>query len=216
LSDPRIVLYQGSTPIMQNGDWEEAPQALADYFQQVGAFALPDDSRDAALYMEVEPGAYTLHVAGANGGQGISLAEIYAVEPEAVSSGLVNLSTRAQVGSGAAVLVPGFVITGDKPLRVLIRGVGPGLAAYGVTGFLPDPEIEFFSGSHSIGGNGDWEDGDVAALEAAFSQAGAFPLAAGSKDAAILLELAPGAYTAHIRSSDQDQGVALLEAFFLP
>jgi hypothetical protein len=166
--------------------------------------------------MEVEPGAYTLHVAGANGGQGISLAEIYAVEPEAVSSGLVNLSTRAQVGSGAAVLVPGFVITGDKPLRVLIRGVGPGLAAYGVTGFLPDPEIEVFSGSHSIGGNGDWEDGDVAALEAAFSQAGAFPLAAGSKDAAILLELAPGAYTAHIRSSDQDQGVALLEAFFLP
>ncbi len=156
-----------------------------------------------------------MHLAGSDGGEGIALAEIYVFQPAVAGSGLINLSARAEVGSGGRILVPGFVISGDASRRVLIRGIGPGLAQFGISNHLPDPEIEVFMGSVSIDGNSDWGDTNPAGLTAAFSEAGAFALDAGSKDAAVQMELMPGAYTAHIRSSDESLGVALLEVFFL-
>jgi len=214
LSDPEIVIYSGSNPIAANDDWEDAPEDLASYFQQVGLTALASGSKDAAAYLEFDPGVYTMHFRGANGGEGIGLAEVYVVEPAASGSGLVALSARAEVGVGARVVIPGFVITGTQPRKVLIRGVGPGLAG-SVPGYLRDPQIEVYSGANSIAFNEDWGDDSPDALIAAANEIGAGPLVDGSKDAAVLLLLAPGVYTAHIRSSDGTLGVALLELFFL-
>ncbi len=81
--------------------------------------------------------------------------------------------------------------------------------------FLPDPQIAVYSGQNWIDENEDWGDTDPQSLKGAFNEIGAGHLANGSKDAAILLELSPGVYTAHIRSSDGTIGVALLEVFFL-
>ena len=215
LRDPGIAVYSGSEPIISNGDWQEAPEELSGYFAEVGAFPLGEGSRDSAVYLEVDPGSYTMHLAGSGGGEGIALAEVYVVRPEVLGSGLVNLSARAEVGSGGRVLVPGFVISGDESRRVLIRGIGPGLAQYGISNYLPDPEIEVFFGERSVDYNQDWSDTDPERLIAAFSEAGAPLLENGSNDAALLMELPPGAYTAHIRSSDGSLGVALLEVFFL-
>ncbi len=215
LPDPALTLYQGTAPVVLNGDWREAPEELRAYFNQVGAFALADTSKDAAVLVELEPGAYTVHLADATGQQGVGLSEVYVIAPQASGSGLVNLSARAEVGSGARVLVPGFVIGGTAARRVLIRGIGPGLEPFGVTNFLPDPEIEVYAGTDSLARNLDWSDEGQALLAQAFVEAGAQQLEEGSKDAAILMELAPGAYTAHIRSSDGTLGVALLEVFFL-
>lgn len=216
LPDPTITLYRGSEPLMANGDWSEAPVGLAEYFSQVGAFGLAEQSPDSAAYVELEPGAYTVHLADSLGRTGVGLNEVYVVEPQASGAGLVNLSARAEVGPGSRVLVPGFVIDGNESRRVLIRGVGPGLAPFGVSNFLADPEIEVYAGVESLARNLDWGDLDPVGLNQAFSEVGAQSLAADSKDAAILIELSPGAYTAHIRSSDGTLGVALLEVFFLP
>jgi hypothetical protein len=214
LSDPEIVIYSGANPIATNDDWGDAPQDLAPYFQQVGLSALANGSKDAAAYLEFNPGVYTMHFRGINGAEGIGLAEVFVVSPAASGSGLLALSARAEVGDGARVVIPGFVITGSQPRKVLIRGVGPGLSS-SVPNYLPDPQIEVFSGANSIDFNEDWGDGDPDALKAVFSQVGAGPLVDGSKDAAVLLFLSPGIYTAHIRSSDGALGVALLEMYFV-
>jgi hypothetical protein len=214
LSDPEIVIYSGATPIATNDDWGDAPADLDPYFQQVGLSTLANGSKDAAAYLEFNPGVYTMHFRGVNGAEGIGLAEVYVVSPAASGSGLLALSARAEVGAGARVVIPGFVITGSQARKVLIRGVGPGLSS-SVPGYLPDPQIEVYSGANSIAFNEDWGDDDPDALKAVFSKVGAGPLVDGSKDAAILLLLTPGIYTAHIRSSDGALGVALLEMYFV-
>jgi len=214
LNDPQIVIYSGNTLIAINDDWQDASEDLAAYFQQVGLSPLANGSKDAAAYLELDPGVYTIHFKGVNEGEGIGLADIYVVDPAVSGSGLLALSARAEVGAGARVMIPGFVITGSDSRRVLVRGVGPGLSS-SVPNYLPDPQIEVYSGANSIDFNEDWGDDDPDALKAAFAEIGAGPLVDGSKDAAVLLLLAPGVYTAHIRSSDGTLGVALLELFFL-
>ncbi len=214
LVDPQIVIYSGATPIANNDDWKEAPDDLVAYFKQVGLSPLADGTKDAAAYLELNAGVYTMHLSGVGGTTGIGLAEVYVVDPAVSGSGLVALSARAEVGQGARVVIPGFVITGNQSRRVLIRGIGPGLAA-SVPGFLPDPQVEVYSGANSIDFNEDWEDDDPTNLSAAFVEAGLTAFAPGSKDAAILVTLPPGVYTAHIRSSNITVGVALLELYFL-
>lgn len=129
---------------------------------------------------------------------------------------LSNLSARAQVGTGDGVLVPGLVITGATSRRVLVRAVGPGLAAFSVAGFLADPVLTAFRGSTVIGTNDNWQDTNSAALATATTQAGTFPLTTGSKDSALLLTLDPGAYTFRVAGANNTTGTALVEVYLLP
>jgi uncharacterized protein (DUF1800 family) len=123
---------------------------------------------------------------------------------------LANLSTRAQVGTGANLLISGFVIGGGAPKTILLRAIGPALTAFAVTGPLGDPVLTLFD---AHGGllltNSGWSAGDAAAM----ASVGAFPLPAGSRDAAIVTTLAPGAYTAQVGSTGGQTGVALLEVY---
>jgi hypothetical protein len=131
-----------------------------------------------------------------------------------ISDGVLrNLSTRGQVGSGANVLIAGFVVAGSSTKQVLIRAIGPGLTVFGVNGALADPQLQLFRGSLPVASNDQWS-GDPATLSA-MAQAGAFPLAPGSLDSALLLTLAPGAYTAHVSGVGGRTGVALIELYDL-
>lgn len=121
---------------------------------------------------------------------------------------LVNISTRAVLAPGQ-VLNPGFVVGGTVPRRVLIRAIGPGLAALGVPGVMANPSLTVFSGQTQIGANDDW----AASLASIFTSVGAFGLPANSKDAALLLTLNPGAYTAQLRGDGA--GDVLLEIYFV-
>jgi hypothetical protein len=106
-------------------------------------------------------------------------------------------------------------------MRVLIRGIGPSLATFGVGGPLADPKIELFNGqSQSIATNDNW--GDAGALAAAtiasrFTQVGAFGLSSpASKDAALFSTLVPGNYTVQVRSADATTGLVLVEVYEVP
>ncbi len=132
-------------------------------------------------------------------------------------SSLINLSTRAFVGTGADLLIPGFVINGVAPKTILVRAVGPTLAALGVTGVLADPRVSILQGSTTLATNDDWEaNPDLAAVVAATSQVGAFALQARSKDAALIVTLRPGAYTAQVSGAANTTGVALVEVYEVP
>jgi hypothetical protein len=126
---------------------------------------------------------------------------------------LMNLSTRATLVAGG-VLSPGFVIGGTTPRRVLIRAIGPGLAPFGVTGVMANPTLAVFNGALQIGANDDWS-GDVA-LDATFAAVGAFGLPPASRDAALVVTLPPGAYTATVRGATAaDAGEVLVEVYFV-
>jgi kumamolisin len=124
-------------------------------------------------------------------------------------SWLVNLSARACVQAGANLLVAGFVTIGTANKTLLVRGDGPALGDFGVTDFLRNPHVAVLSGSTTLAATNSW----AASLDAAFAQVGAFSLAPGSLDTALLESVAPGAYTAQITSQTTNSGVALAEIY---
>jgi hypothetical protein len=108
------------------------------------------------------------------------------------------------------------LVVGAGPVRVLVRAVGPGLGQFGVAGVLARPSMTLFSGSTPIASNAGWEAGRVAGdIAAAGSSVGAFPLAAGSSDCAMLVRLEPGIYTVQVGGADGGTGQALVEIYLL-
>ncbi len=204
LSDPVLTVYSGSAVIGQNDDWEPA---LAAAFSSVGAAAWPTGSRDAAVALTLPPGTYTAQVTGRNGTTGVALVEVYDADDATAPGRLVNISTRSLVGAGDNVQIGGFVITGG-PKQLVIRAAGPALAAFAVSGYLPDPVLIVYSGSTAIAQNDDWN----SALESHFAAVHAFAFANGSKDAALVLTLPAGAYTVHV-SGKGASGIALVEGY---
>ncbi|MSU49019.1 MAG: matrixin family metalloprotease [Opitutus sp.] len=212
------VFAQGSaTVVAANDDWGGA-LALSNAFASVGAFPLAAASKDAALQTVLAPAGYTARItAGDNTTSGVTLAEIYDTETlSGASSQLVNVSTLGFVGTGDNVLTAGFVISGNATKRLLIRAVGPGLAPFGVTGLLTDPQLGLvpLGKIEPIATNDDWP--DQVNVRAAFVAAGAFALTPGSKDAALVITLEPGGYTVIVSGvSSSATGNALVEIYDL-
>ena len=124
---------------------------------------------------------------------------------------LLNISTRAVLAAGQ-VLNPGFVVGGLISRRVLVRAVGPTLGtAFGVQGSMADPSLIVFRGATQIADNNNW--GGAADLAVVFAAVGAFALPVASLDAAVLLTLAPGNYTAQVRGTAA--GDVLVEVYFV-
>ncbi|MBC7369637.1 MAG: YHYH protein [Undibacterium sp.] len=213
LADPRLGLVSGTTTVASNDNWLAADAAT---MSAAGAFALAAGSKDAALVATLGAGGYTLPVTATDGGSGVALLEVY----DAASSttlNVVNASTRAYVGTGDAVLIPGFVVAGTGSLRLLVRAVGPALANFGVAGVLADPALTLYSGTKAVATNDNWSSGaDATELSAAGAAVGAFALTTGSKDAAILTTLPAGAYTAVVSGVGSTTGTALVEIYVIP
>jgi CubicO group peptidase (beta-lactamase class C family) len=218
LADPRVQLFaSGNARIGENDDYAAAD---APVFAQVGAFGLPAGSKDAALVARLAPGGYTAHVTGAAGTSGTVLVEVY--EVGSTGTPLTNLSARARVGTGDAILIPGLVLSpGATSRRVLVRAVGPGLVPFGVTGLLADPKLELFQGGARIAENDNWGTpvgpyaASAQALSTAFQRCGAFSLPAGSLDAALDVLLPPGGYTLQVSGIGGRTGEALVEVYDL-
>lgn len=219
LADPRIELFSGSSKIGENDDWAGNAQ-ITSIAAQVGAFSFSSTtSKDAALYNPAfAPGSYTVSITGAGGAAGVALAEIYDATPGASFSAstprLVNVSARTDVGLDSNILIAGFVIGGEGSKTVLVRAIGPTLGAFGVTGALVDPKLELYAGQSKIDENDDW--GGDGALGDAFGRVGAFSLANNTHDAALLVTLAPGSYTAQVSGVNRTTGVALVEVYEVP
>lgn len=131
-------------------------------------------------------------------------------------SPLVNVSTRGRVGRGDDVLIAGFVIDGPEPKRVLIRGVGPTLSDHGIAAPLSDPQVHLYNAAQQlVASNDNWPDDAAgsAALISAAAQTGASPLRGASRDAALLVRLEPGVYTAVVSGVEGAEGIALAEVY---
>ncbi|MCE2863908.1 MAG: immunoglobulin domain-containing protein, partial [Opitutaceae bacterium] len=209
MTDPRLELYNGQIRVFANDDW---PQTLSSVFPTVGAFALGNGSKDAGFLQTVE-GTRSIMAQGT--GAGVVLVEAYDTGAPSAAR-LVNVSARNRVGTGDDILIAGFNISGPAgtaPKPLLIRAVGPGLAALGVPGTLADPKLEIFdSGGAKVVENDSWN----ASLAAVFSSVGAFALPAVSRDAALVVSLPPGTYTAQVSGVGGLTGDAIIEVYELP
>ena len=108
----------------------------------------------------------------------------------------------------------GFVLQGVTPRTVLIRAIGPGLAAFGVPGTLADPRLTLLSGQSAEIANDNWQ--GIEAVRAAAERVGAFPLENASADAALVTTLPPGPYTARVTAPTNQGGIVLVEVYLLP
>ncbi|HEX2854155.1 MAG TPA: hypothetical protein VHO24_13035 [Opitutaceae bacterium] len=134
--------------------------------------------------------------------------------PVAINGGMISASSsRGRVGTGQDVLINGFIVEGTQPRVVLVRGVGPTLANFGLpNGTLANPTVTIVDSKGAVvGSNDDW--GNNAALSQAAAIAGAFPLAANSADAAVLVVLNPGPYTVVVNGVNGGTGTALVEVY---
>ncbi len=223
LPDPQVQLFNSAgAPVVggYNNDWGSIA-GLGTVFAQVGAFALPVGSKDSAVLLTLSPGLYTAQVSDVTGATGLALVELYDVDNQAAFSTqkMVNISTRGQVGTGSNILIAGFVVNGTSPKKVLVRGLGPTLATYGVTGVLADPILRIVRPSDGlvIRENDNWEVGNDATLVTdAATRVGAIPLTSGSKDAVILMTLPPGVYTAQLSGVNSGTGIGLIEVYEVP
>lgn len=220
LPDPVLTLNRSgvAAPVAANDNWG-GDASLRTAFAAVGAFDLPAASRDSAALSSASPGGYTVQVTGQANASGLVIAEIYDASTgrTAASPRLINLSTLTEIDAGATLAV-GFVLRGATSRTVLVRGVGPSLGTiFGLGGVMADPKLELFNNDTGakITENDNWG-GDAQLMDAAAS-VGAFALAdIGTKDAVLLVTLAPGAYSARVSGVGPSAGTAIIEVYELP
>jgi sugar lactone lactonase YvrE len=222
LAEPVLTVFDSSgNQIATNESWRIVPSSLdtAEAAVSVGAFLLDDPTPgdwDSALLVNLPPGAYTAQVSGFEGQTGVALAEVYEVGSSPAQ--LINISTRASVGTGTSVEIAGLVVQGSAPTQVLIRAVGPTLSTFNVSGVLANPTLTVVDSSgKTVATNTGWStNSNAAAIASEATKVGAFALPSGSADCALLLTLAPGSYTAIVSGVGGTSGIALVEAYQAP
>ncbi|HUG09669.1 MAG TPA: PQQ-binding-like beta-propeller repeat protein [Opitutaceae bacterium] len=213
LADPVLEVYDSDgIKVFENDNWDPA---LDPMFTQMGAFALDPGSTSAAMLANLSANkSFTFQVKGKNATTGVAIVEIYDAQEN--SGRLSNLSSRAVVGSGDNVLIPGFYVKGPGPLTLLIRAVGPTLGTLEppVAGALPQPSIMLVKDTVGLGWNTRWGTAANAAfIKDVTPKVGAFPLADGSADSALLVTVGPGLYSVVVSGVNNTTGIALVELY---
>jgi outer membrane protein assembly factor BamB len=127
---------------------------------------------------------------------------------------LINLSVRTFSGVNENTLIVGFVVGGSGARSLLLRGVGPTLSSFGVSGVLGNPQLTAFTGSTVMAVNDDWGTAaNAGSVASTASSVGAFALPSGSLDAALLTNFSAGGYTVQVAGVNAGTGVALMEAY---
>jgi len=213
LQDPYLELHDGAGQIIATNDnWGTTSLGgLLTSSQLVDIMAsgvAPANNLESAILATLNPGSYTAVVRGATNGTGIAVVEGYDLDAEPFSK-LANISTRGFVQTSDNVMIGGFIFGGAPgAAKVVVRGIGPSLAAFGVGNPLVDPMLELHDGNGAtIASNDDWKSN-----QAAIQGTGLQP--SNDAEAAILASnLAPGGYTAVLRGKNGGVGVGVLEVY---
>jgi pimeloyl-ACP methyl ester carboxylesterase len=208
LADPIIEVHDSSGALILgaiNDNWNDA----ATRQEIIDSGLAPTNPLESALWGKINPGAYTVVVRGKNNGTGNGLFDVYDLDQTADSK-LANISTRGFVNTGDNVMIGGTIITGSALTNVIVRAIGPSLANFGVPNPLQDPTLELRDSNGSLlESNDNWRSAHQAEIVAA----GLAPT--DDRESAIFRTLAPGAYTAIVRGSNNSTGVAVVEAYQL-
>jgi arylsulfate sulfotransferase len=207
LRDPVLSVYNSSrTLIATNDNWEADPG-----HSQIETNGLaPSNLLESATLQTLAPGAYTVIVRGKDPTPQTGLVELYDLSPLSNST-LKNMSTRGSVGTGDDVLISGFIVGDVDSATVVVRALGPSLAASGVSGVLSDPTLTIYDSTGSaIATNNNWQD-NANAID--IQRNGLAP--PNPSESALVLHLPAGTYTAIVSGANGGTGVALAEVYTL-
>jgi hypothetical protein len=206
LADPQLEVRSSNGSIVRSDDnWRDSQE------QDIRATGLaPTSDKESAVLVDLfSDQRYTVELKGANGATGIGTLEIYALTASATK--LLNVSTRGTVGSGDSVLILGTIVQGSASQRVMVRAIGPDLAAAHVSGALADPTLELRDAEGNLlAANDDWRSDQEQEIIAA----GLAPN--DDRDSAIIATLFPTSYTAIVRGKNNCAGIGLVEIYALP
>lgn len=206
LADPVLDLRAADgSRIAFNNNWKYSQEA-----EIIATGIPPSNDHEAAILATLAPGSYTAIVRGRRSTSGVALVEVYGLSGTGGGQ-LANLSTRGFIEGGDHVMIAGFILAGGSGgSRVIVRAIGPELAAAGLTGTLADPTLELHDGNGiAIAFNDNWKDAQQSEIEAT----GLPP--ADDREAAIVASLPPGPYTAVLASRDGGTGIAVIEVYNL-
>lgn len=208
LADPLLELHgpAGFTTITDD-NWRDDPLQA---FQIEATGIAPTNDLESAIDASLNPGSYTAVVRGKSNASGVALIELYDLDQAALAK-LSNISTRAFVSTGNDIVIGGFQLgghTGED--RIIVRGIGPSLAAFGVTNALANPTLELRDGNGTLViANNDWQDNPAQAAQ--LTAAGLAPT--NQLESGIAATLPPGPYTALLAGLNEGSGVGLLEIY---
>ena len=206
LSDPTLQLFSGNTETASNNNWKDSQQTA---IEQTGI--PPTNELESAIVQTLNPGNYTAVLRGNGGATGIGLIEVYDLNATTSNSQLGNISTRGFVQTGDDVMIGGLILGGGTGAnKMLVRGLGPSLAAFGVANPLADPRLGLFNSQGVLlMGNDNWKESQEADIAAT-----GIPPSNDSESALIAL-LPPGNYTAIIAGVGGATGIGLVEVYNL-
>ena len=204
LGDPFLELFSGSTRIAFNNNWRDTQEET---IRQSGI--PPTNDLESAIDTTLVPGNYTAILKGNNGETGIGLVEVYDLNSSAGK--LANISTRAFVNTGGDITIAGFILgAANGASNLVIRGIGPSLAAAGIPSPLSNPAIELRNAEGVlVAANNDWQDDPVQAAK--LRATGLAPR--DDREAAIAIILTPGSYTALLAGQNNSVGIGLVEVY---
>jgi hypothetical protein len=208
LADTVLELHgPGAFVTIANDNWRDDPAQEAAI---LATGIAPTNNLESAIDATLNPGAYTAVVRGKNNTSGLALVEVYDLS-QAVLAKLANISTRAFVSTGDNIVIAGFVLgnqSGDD--RIVVRGIGPSLAALGVSNALADPTLELRDNNGALlMTNNDWQENAAQAAE--LTAAGLAPT--NPLEAGIAATLPPGVYTALLVGLNNAAGIGVVEVY---
>jgi hypothetical protein len=211
LEDPTITIYDSNNNVVTtNDDWFNSANGAT-----IASYHLdPPNSIESAVYVTLNPGAYTAVVQSFSSptqpaGTGFGLVEVY--DLHTTTSRLGNISSRGLVGTGDNILIGGFIVGNGAAKTVVVRALGPTLADRGVANSLADPTLELRDGSGNlIAANDNWQQSPNAAAIQSEGLAPAHP-----SESALQVTVNPGNYTGLVRGVNNSTGFALIEIYDL-
>lgn len=202
LPDPVLELHNASDVIATNDNWKDTQ---ATEIQATGL--QPTQDREAAILKTVAPGAYTVVVRDAANRPGVGLVEVFDLTASQESK-LVNMSTRGFVQAGENMMIAGVIVQGASAKNLVVRALGPSLAAHGVSEALADPVLTIYDSQGAVVVmNDDWRESQQTELQSMELA----PIA--EAESAVFRTLAPGAYTAIVQGKNGSSGNALVELY---
>ena len=188
--------------IEQNDNWTTLPPGT------VPSDLEPSHPAESVIVTSLPPGSYTAILRSVDSTEGTALFELYDLAPG--NSSVRNISPRGVAGTGDDVMIGGFILGGTAPASIIIRAIGPSLAAFGVTGVLPDPALELHDKDGAlIDQNDNWQSDHAQEI----IDTNIPP--SDEHESAIVATLAAGAYTAIVHDAGTAEGVALVEVYVL-
>jgi hypothetical protein len=220
LQDPTLELHDSAHPdrVVSNDNWRDTQEQII-----LGSGLQPADNSESAIVVALDPGSYTAIVRGTNATTGIAVVDVFDLGTASAignsgSAKVSNIATRGFVNTGDNVMIGGVIIQG-QPTRVIIRAIGPALTQFGVPDALANPTLELHDATSTIAQNDDWQTTQIGGIITSdqvteIQNSGLAPT--NAREAAIIVTLPPGSYTAIVRGVNNTTGNGLVEAYALP